>query len=192
MSSVRGRVAGCDAGRTHEVVILAPVHVDFARSRTKAATVLLGCLAFLAMAVFLMTTGPAGVVVGVLVGIVFGVFGVLWAALGFRPGPGLVVRDDGFDDRSSALSVGWVPWSDVHGLGTWTMSGNTCVVVHVADPVAYAARAPWWGRAAARANIRLVGSPIAITHAGLRTDHETLLATMAEASERWHERHPEG
>lgn len=168
------------------------MQVDFARSRTKAAAILLGCLAFLAMAVFLMTTGPLGIVVGALVGLTFGVFGVLWSALGFRSGPGLVVDDDGFDDRSSALSVGPVPWSDVLGIGVWSMSGNPCVVVHVDDPHAYARRAPWWGRAAARANIRLVGSPIAISHAGLRTDHETLLATMVEASERWHERHPEG
>ncbi|CAM3897974.1 hypothetical protein NOZE110980_19330 [Nocardioides zeicaulis] len=100
-----------------------------------------------------------------------------------------MVDDEGFDDHSSALSVGRVPWSDVVGIRTWTMSGSTSVVVHVVDPVAYARRAAWYGRAAARANIRLVGSPVAITHAGLRTDHETLLATMLAASERWHERH---
>ncbi|CAM3897995.1 hypothetical protein [Nocardioides zeicaulis] len=57
--------------------MLTPVPVTFARSRTKAATLLLGCVAFVVVSVFLMTTGPLGLVVGAVGVLTFGVFGVL-------------------------------------------------------------------------------------------------------------------
>ena len=43
----------------------------------------------------------------------FGLFGSAWIVLSLRANPGLVVDDTGFDDRSSAVAVGRVPWSDV-------------------------------------------------------------------------------
>ena len=160
--------------------------VTIARSRTKAAAALLGCVLFVVASLAIVSTGTAiGFVVGVVGAVIFGVFGVLWAWLGFRPGPGLRIDEDGFEDRSSAVSVGRVPWTDVTGIGSWGAFGSSSVVVSVRDPHAYAQRVPWYGRAAARANIRLVGSSVTVASTGLRISHDALLAELTAAHERF-------
>ena len=112
-----------------------------ARSRSKAGWALVGCAAFVAVSVALIASGhPVGVPVGVLGAVTFGAFGVLWAALGLRSGPGLLVDDHGFDDRSSAVAVGRVPWSDVVSVGAVEVAGVPTIVVRVHDPEAYVGR----------------------------------------------------
>ena len=156
--------------------------VVIARSRTKAAWATVGCAAFVAGSVALVATGsPIAVVTGAVGALTFSAFGVIWAALGFRRGPGVLVDEHGFDDRSSALAVGRVPWGDVVSVRSVVVEGVAIVVVGVREPEAYVARVPRWGRAAARANTVLVGSPVTLSSVGLRTTPEDLLTTLVEA-----------
>ena len=158
--------------------------ITIARSRIKAAAALLGCVIFVVASLAIIATGSAvGFVAGLVGAVTFGVFGILWAWLGFRPGPGLRIDDDGFDDRSSAVAVGRVPWADVTGIGSWGAFGSSSVVVAVRDPEEYVSRAPWYARPAARAIIRLVGSSVTVASTGLRTSHEELLAELTAGYE---------
>ncbi len=92
-----------------------------------------------------------------------------------RGGPGLVLDENGFDDRSSGVAVGFVPWSDVRELAVLSISGQTFLAVRVHDPRAYAARGGRLARAAHRANIRMCGTPITISANQLAVSFDDLV-----------------
>ena len=164
--------------------------MEFERSPGKSGLALLGCLGFIAVSLTLMRFGgPFGVAVGVLGTVTFGVFLVLWVRMALRGG-GLVIDDEGLDDHSSATAVGRVPWADVVGVAERADLGSPIVVVTVRNPHAYLTRVGRLGRAAARANLALVGSPVTLTSTGLRTDHARLLRTLEDAFREYQLRHP--
>lgn len=161
------------------------MNVVVERSRKKMMWAILGCLALVLASAVIATQGPPlAIVIGVVGLVTFLGFGVTWVVLSRRKGPGLVVDDEGFDDRSSAVAVGRVPWSDVRGLSEWTASGSSSVVVHVADPDVYLVRLPWLARRLARVNVAMAGSPVTIASTGLDIDHERLFALLQEGLER--------
>lgn len=163
------------------------------RSRATSLRSLGGCLVLVAACLLLLTTGhPVALVIAVLGIVTFGTFGALWVRQLLRPGPALVVDDDGFDDRSSATAVGRVPWTDVARVTTWTMSGTTCVAVHVRNPDEHLARLGWFSRRAGRANVGLVGTPVVLAAGGMQRDTESLLAVLRQGFERHLARSPRG
>jgi hypothetical protein len=155
------------------------------RSRTKGLLALGGCVVFVVLCLLIATTGhPVALAIAVLGIVTFGTFGALWVRQLFRSGPGLVVDDHGFDDASSAIGVGRVPWSDVTHVSTWGMPGSRNVVVHVRNPGDHLERLGWFARRSARANISLVGSPVVLNANTLRTDTDCLVRLLREGHER--------
>ena len=162
------------------------VQVVIGRSRVKAVLAVLGCVVFVIASLAILTVGSAlSLVIGVLGLVTFGCFGLAWVVLGFRPGPGLIIDDEGFDDASSATAVGRVPWSDVALVGEWTAFSSRIVVVEVRHPETYLIRASWFGRLVARLNARLVGTPVTLSSVGLRTNHDALLEVLRTAHARF-------
>ena len=161
------------------------MYVVVERSRKKILLSILGSVAFVLVSLAIAAQGSAlALVVGTVGVVTFVGFGVLWVALGMRRGPGLIVDDDGFDDGTSALAVGRVPWADVTGVSDWTAFRSSTVVVHVRNPDAYLARLTWIARPAARANLAVVGSPVTMTSSSLDMDSESLSALLHEGFER--------
>lgn len=159
--------------------------VAIERSRGKGVLALLGCVGFVFACLLLASTRhPVALAIAALGIVTFGTFGALWVRQLLRPGPGLVVDEEGFDDRSSATAVGRVPWGDVMNVTTWGLPGSTNVVVHVRNPDDHIARLGWFSRRAARANVRLLGTPVVLASTGLRIDTDGLVALMRDGFER--------
>jgi len=161
------------------------VHVVVERSRAKSALALLGCAGFVYVSLAILTVGSAtSFVIGILGVLTFTVFGIGWLTLLLRRGPGLVVDDEGLDDRASLVAVGRVPWSDVTGVGSWGAFGTSFVVVRVREPSEYLRRVTPLLRPAAWLNRSLVGSTVTIPSTGLRIGAGGLLALVHEGFQR--------
>src|SRR4029453_10621842 len=91
------------------------MHVEVERSRAKGLAALLGCALFVVASLAIIAQGSAvTLVVGAVGLLTFAGFGIAWIVLLLRTGPGLVVDDTGFDDRSSlGVAAGRVLWADV-------------------------------------------------------------------------------
>lgn len=168
------------------------MYVVVQRSRVKGLVAVLGCALFVVGSLAIIAQGSAlTLVVGTVGVLTFGLFGIAWIVLLLRANPGLVVDDTGFDDRSSAVAVGRVPWSDVTSVSELRMLSTSFVVVEVREPEAYAARLSRLARLAARANRGLVGSPVTVGSVGLKTSFENLSKLLHEGFEQYHLRGPE-
>ena len=155
------------------------------RSRGKILLAFLGSVGFVVLSLAILTVGSASsLVVGVLGALTFGAFAVGWLLILFRGGPGLVLDDDGFEDHSSGVAVGRVPWTDVTSVDRWGAFGSAFVVVRVRDPAVYLARLSWLARPAAWANWRMVGSPVTLGSVGLRTGFDHLHGLLQDGFER--------
>ena len=97
-------------------------------------------------------------------------FGPATTYLAYRavqPRVALLVADDGFTDDSSLTAVGFVPWSEVVGVGVSKISKATMIGVQLRDPEAFVAGLSLYRRIAAQANLRMFGVPVWIDPAGL-------------------------
>jgi hypothetical protein len=169
------------------------MHVVVERSRAKGLAAVLGCGLFIVASLAVIAQGSAiYFVVGAVCLLTSAGFGIGWIVLLLRPGPGLVVDDAGFDDRSSlGMAVGRVLWADVTSVSHRSVFTASYVVVKVRDPEAYLARLGRLGRLAATANLRLVGSPITVASVGLKTSFASLHMLLSEGFEWYHLRGPE-
>jgi hypothetical protein len=93
--------------------------------------------------------------------------------------PGLVLGPTGFLDNSSAVAAGFIPWSDVTGVGIFTVGIQKFLVVRVADPEKYIRRGNPFRRALNRVNTRMCGSPITISSNALRISFHELHRELA-------------
>jgi hypothetical protein len=157
--------------------------VRFPLSRSRTVLGVLGSAAFVAVGAFLFTQGadrPVLAVAGVLAVVTFGLFGVLGVRqLLRRDRTGLAFDDEGFTDTSAPTAVGRVAWAETTGLRTGTLRGQPLIVVDVVDPDAVVARlGSATRRASARANIRLVGSPVCLSAGNVAATEAAVLAAF--------------
>jgi hypothetical protein len=148
--------------------------------RGKQVVLGVGAAVFVVLGVVLLLSG--GIVRPVIGGVailVFGLFGVLWARQVASSRPALVVDTRGITDHASAIGAGFVPWSEITGLGTWSSNGQTIVTVGVADPAAVLARVGPLARIPMRANVRLCGSPVTLPTNALPFSADQLIREIA-------------
>ena len=93
--------------------------------------------------------------------------------------PGLVLSSAGLVDNSSGVAAGFIPWSDITGVGIFQMHRQRMLILNVADPDKYIARGNPLQRMLNRANAGMVGSPIAISSNALRIPFDELQAVLA-------------
>jgi hypothetical protein len=168
------------------------MQVVIERSRAKGLAALVGCALFIVASLAILARGSAlTLVVGAVGLLTFAGFGIGWVVLLLRTGPGLVVDDAGFDDRSSVVAVGRVLWADVTSVSQRTLFSPSFVVVDVREQEAYLARLGRFPRLAASANRRLVGSPVTVASLGLKTSFTSLSKLLNEGFERYHLGEPE-
>jgi hypothetical protein len=168
------------------------MQVTVERSRSKSVAAVLGCILFVVASFGIFAQGTElSFLVGVAGIVTFTTFGMGLIRLSMRAGPGLVVDDAGFDDRSSLVSVGRVPWRDVRSVSEANVAGSSFVVVEVSDPEVYLARLGHIARMAARVNRHMVGSPITISSVSLKTSFSKLSTVMDQAFNEYHIRQME-
>ncbi len=102
----------------------------------------------------------------------------------FDDRPGLVIDETGILDNSSAVAGGSVPWTDVVGVGQWEISGQRFVVIFVKEPEKYIKRGNYLCRMLTAANVKLVGSPIAISPNALQMSFDHLMQVLTDGFER--------
>jgi hypothetical protein len=119
----------------------------------------------------------------------FGFFGALIGKKYFDKRVGLTLDQQGITDFSSAIGAGFVPWADVTGFGIQEVQGTRNVIVMVRNPEHYIAKAGMLTRMAYRANLKLIGSPLAISPVSLQIGFDelwNLLHGYAEMAGRLH------
>lgn len=155
-----------------------------ALSKTKLVLLLLGSAAFVAAGAWLLSLDPATVRshrafgaffndplfargLGLLSILFFGICGAYALKALFDKKPGLVLNDSGFVDNASAVAAGFIPWSEVVGVGVFEVNKQRTLIVEVADPQKYVGRGGALRRALNKANYKLSGSPITIPSTAL-------------------------
>jgi hypothetical protein len=105
------------------------MNVTFAPSKSKLALTIAGCLAFTAIAVFLLVSGPTvGEALGAVLCIVFfGGGGVLFVAKLTRTTTTLTLTPAGLHPMSGGL----VPWDDYDGVGLGRVSGALIIGIRL-------------------------------------------------------------
>ena len=149
-------------------------------SKWKIALLVLGSCGFVAAGVWFLYVDAAAIRTGrsyrffghdPLVVRAFGVVTVgffgLCALYGLRKlfdrRPGLIFNNSGIVDNASAVSPGFIPWSEVVGSGVLQIQKEKMLVVVVADPQKYVERGGALKRTLNKANHKIVGSPITIS-----------------------------
>jgi hypothetical protein len=156
---------------------------EIPRSNGKGVMLTLGSLAFVVAGVWMLVRGgrheglPTPIIGGVAV-VFFGACLVYGVRVLLDRSPGFVLRADGFEDRSSGVAVGFVPWRDVREIAVMSITGQRFITVRVNNPEVYAARGSAIQRLARRANARMCGTPITISTNTLRVSFDELMRLL--------------
>ena len=96
-----------------------------------------------------------------LVGIVFFGAGLIYASIRLvRPTPAVVVSRQGLLDRASAVSVGFIAWTEIKELREYRFMNQVLLGIVPRDLDALLARQPAWKRVFLRANLWLGVAPV--------------------------------
>lgn len=113
--------------------------------------------------------------IGVLSIVFFGLCAVFGVKKIVDKRPGLILSATGIFDNSSGVSAGLIPWSEILGFDIFEVQKQKTLVVKVTKPERYIEVGGSVKRALNRMNIKLCGSPIAITSNALDIDFDELL-----------------
>lgn len=112
---------------------------------------------------------------GVVSIIFFGLCGIFGIKKTFDKKPGLVLSAAGILDNSSAVSAGFIPWSEIIGFDIFEIQNQKSLIVKIANPEKYIEVGGPMKRALNKMNFKLCGSPIAITSNSLKIGFNELL-----------------
>lgn len=94
------------------------------------------------------------------------------------PAPGLVLDARGLTDNTSALSAGFIPWSDIIGFEVRRIQRQRILYVLLDDPHAFVSKFGPIKRMLLKANMRMSSSPVAITSNALSISFDELTALV--------------
>ncbi|MFD2588920.1 MULTISPECIES: STM3941 family protein [Flavobacteriaceae] len=168
--------------------------VDVPLSKAKMTLIILGCLLFVALGVFMLFNaeemqtrkfsplwimGFGGIAVLFFGGICISVIKKM-----FDKKPGLSIAENGIWDNSSGVSVGLIEWADVLGIRKVNSSGTRFLLIDVNNPEEYINNAKGAiKRQAMKANNKKYGTPVSISANGLSIKFTALEELILEAFE---------
>lgn len=95
--------------------------------------------------------------------------------------PGLIVRDDGIWDNSSAIAIGLIEWADITKIDDCYAVGQDFICIHVIDPHKYIKKAKnAFQERILTINHQTHASAIQITANGLQGTHQDVLGLLQE------------
>ena len=168
--------------------------IEVSLSKTKLFFVIIGCLIFVALGIFMLLNGeemqtrkfsPLWIMVFGGIGVLF--FGGICIAVikkMFDKKPGLRIDENGIWDNSSGVSAGLIAWKDILKIRKISVSGTRFLLIDVQNPEAYIDNAK--GRIkkmAMKTNTKKYGTPISISSNGLSIKFNALEELILEAFE---------
>lgn len=117
----------------------------------------------------------------------FGLCAWMWWKKIMQQNVGLQVDEQGVIDQSSGVSLGRIHWHDIKAVEEFSMVGQPFVVLKLSNPDAYIAKSNSFVRKIHQANIKLCGSPAAISANALQIDHLGLLNLLQKAFQDYRE-----
>ena len=171
-------------------------------SRTKIGLAILGSCAFVAVGVWLLSLDAESIRSGsgfrlffnspmIAYGlgfasiVIFGLLGLFAFRKLFDKRPGLVFNDSGIVDNASAVSAGFIPWSEVVGSHIFEMQRQKMLIVMVTDPQKYVDRGNALKRKLNQANYKMCGSPVAISSNALKINFSELRSLFDEYQQKY-------
>ena len=139
--------------------------------RWKLLGLCLGALAFVALGVFLIREpGRKGLWAQFMGAVTVAFFGAVGVAVLFRllrPGPAILIDDDGIVDDASGVSLGRIRWDQVGAIDEYRVDDQAFLSIKVKDVEALIAQQPFWKRRIIRANLRMGAAAVNIPQASL-------------------------
>ena len=170
--------------------------IDIPLSKTKMIFLILGCLLFVALGIFMLLNGeemqtrkfsPVWIMGFGGLGVLF--FGGICISVikkMFDKSPGLCIDENGIWDNSSGVSVGHITWRDVLGIRKVSVSGTRFLLIDVHNPEKYINTAKGGiKKQAMKANNRKYGTPISISANGLSIKYNALEELIVEAFQKY-------
>jgi hypothetical protein len=125
--------------------------IEIPLSKFKIVMMLLGCLAFVTIGVFFVTSSErflsimarssAKIFIAGCLGIVFfGLIGFSMLKKIFDNSPGLIISEGGITDNSSGVPAGFIPWSDIVAVKETTVAGQRFINLVVKNHEDYVQR----------------------------------------------------
>jgi hypothetical protein len=131
----------------------------------------LAALAFVAVGVFLIRIPTRyGLWAQIMGAVAVAFFGAVGAAVLFRllrPGPAIVIDDDGILDDASGVSLGLIRWDQVGEIDEYRVDDQAFLSIMLKDPEALIAQQPFWKRRIIRANSGMGAPAVNIPQASL-------------------------
>lgn len=166
-------------------------------SKTKIALAILGTCAFVAIGIWLLSLDEASIRssrsfrlffnnptyvqgLGLVSIVLFGILALFFFKKLFDKKPGLVFTNSGIVDNASAVSAGFIPWSEVTGSQMFEIQQQQMLIIMVRDPQRYVDRGNALKRKLNQANYKMCGSPIAISSTTLKINCSELRAVFDE------------
>ena len=156
-----------DVGATDELVI--------ELSKSKSIFAILGSFGFVAAGYWLFTMDAAAMKrlpindplfihgVGIASMVFFSLTGIIGIRKLFDKRPGLVLNSAGIIDNSSGLAAGFVPWSEITGVGIYEFRRQKMLIIKVRNPEEFIQRGNVLRRAVMKIGSKMSSSPISIT-----------------------------
>jgi hypothetical protein len=103
---------------------------------------------------------------------------VVCIALLFSSKPGLVLNERGLDDQSSAVSAGFLPWSDIAETRIWQYRNQRSLYIILKNPDKYVAACGPVKRTLLRLLKNVIPSPVAISANSLSISFDQLVSLV--------------
>lgn len=121
------------------------------------------------------------VVLGIFALLIFGFISMAILQKLTNKKPGLIVRDDGIWDNSSAIAIGLIEWQDITKVDDCHAVGQDFICIHVQDPHKYIKKAKnAFQQRILTINHQTHASAIQITANGLQGTHQDVLGLLQE------------
>jgi hypothetical protein len=152
--------------------------IEVPLNRTKLLGQCLGALAFVALGVFLIRVptrhGLWAQIMGAVAVAFFGAVGAAVLVRLLRPGPAIVISDEGILDDASGVSLGLIRWDQVGAIDEYRVKDQAFLSITVKDAEALIAQQPFWKRRIIRANLGTGLAAVNIPQTSLGTDLKDL------------------
>jgi hypothetical protein len=163
--------------------------IEIPLSKTKILFGIGGSVLLVVAGIFLFTTisndyqGVNSMVVkavGVIGGLFFSVTGIYGVRRLFDNRIGLIIDEAGITDYSTATSIGFIPWTDIAEIRTEQVMSSKFMLIFTKDPIPFLEKVTGIRRKLLEANMKMYGTPFAITSNTLQYDFNSLEKLLRE------------
>jgi len=122
--------------------------IEIQLSKTKLTLLFIGCIIFFNLGIWFVINPPkvnitifsnpiTVFIVGLASILFFGSIGFLIFRKLFDNSPGLIISDEGINDNSSGISIGFVPWTDVIEIKETRVANQNIICLTLKNPQDY-------------------------------------------------------